>query len=298
MIRAACIVLALALFVSSTASAAGASDDAVPESWTGRAIMRRVALNWERYASSALLRITTVSRSGRRFDRRFEALRLRAQSQPRTLIRVLSPDTLRGTTLLVLGGGRAGDQRFVYLPVSRKVRRIAAASGDERALGTDFSYSDLGVGDVEDYTHERLEDAVISGVKCFVVRSTLVDPRPGASQRLSWVARSSFVPLRVDYVRNGRPERRLEVDPRTLLALGEGAWMPRQMVMRDLLRGTRTELAVEALDTHPRIDPERLTVAYLNRLSKKIHLVEPDQALPPLGPSQRPVDALPQGEHP
>lgn len=294
MIRGACVGVALWLLVPGLAGAA----DALPEHWTGRAIMQRVAENWGRYASSALLRITTVSRSGRRFDRRFEALRMQARNEPRTLIRVLSPATLRGTTLLVIGGGETGDQRFVYLPISRKVRRIAPAGGDERALGTDFSYSDLGVGDLDDYTHERLDDQRVSRVDCFLVRSTLVDPRPGASLRLSWVGRSSFVPLRVDYVRNGRPERRLQVDPHTLLALGEGAWMPRGMVMRDLLRGTQTELAVEALDTNPKIDPNRLTVANLYRLSKRIRLVEPDGALPPLERPSREVDAGPHSPRP
>jgi hypothetical protein len=262
--------------------AAGGSD-VIPDSPSALEIIERAHENWTRYDTSAAIRIAVVSRSGRRMERRLEALRLRVDGQPRTLIRMTYPPDLRGTTLLVLENGQGDDDRFLYLPVSRRVRRIAAGQRGDRVLGTDFSYEDLGAGDLDDYRHERLSNAAIDGVDCFVVQTDERSPGPGSFRRTSWISRDEFVPLRVEYQRHGRLSRRLEVDPDSIEELGPGAWLPRRIVMRDLIRGTRTELDVERLDTDPALDPGHLSLAHLQSLSRRLDLVE-DGAEAPDGP--------------
>ena len=190
------------------------------------------------------------------------------------------PPDLRGTTLLVLENGEREDERFLYLPVSRRVRRIAAGQRGDRILGSDFSYEDLGAGDLDDYRHERLADQRLDGISCFVVLTEEADPGPGSYRRTSWITRNEFVPIRVEYERHGRLRRRLEADPASLAQLGPDAWLPRSVVMTDLIRGTHTKLEVRALDTQPRLDPDQLTLAHLQSLARRLDLIEGDGAVP------------------
>ena len=75
--------------------------------------------------------------------------------------------------------------------------------------------------------------------------------------------------LRVDYERRGKLTRRLEVSPDALEELGPDAWLPRHLVMRDLIRGTRTEIFVDALEVSPDLPREIFTVGWLERLSTR-----------------------------
>jgi hypothetical protein len=211
-------------------------------------------------------------------ERRLEALRLRVDGQARTLIRMTHPPDLRGTTLLVLENGERDDERFLYLPTSRRVRRIGEGQRGDRVLGTDFSYEDLGAGDLDAYRHERLPDAAVDGTACYVVRTEEVPGGPLAQRRTSWISREQFVPLRVEYERNGRPSRRLTADPASIERLGPDAWLPRRLEMRDLVRGTHTELAVESLEVEPRLDPAELTLRHLEQLSRRE--LAPERAIP------------------
>jgi hypothetical protein len=249
--------------------AAGSELDAVPEVPSAHEIMERAHTNWSRYDTSATLSLEIVARSGRRMERRLEALRLRVNGQSRTLIRMLHPVDLRGTTLLVLENRERDDDRFLYLPVSRRVRRIAAGQRSDRVLGTDFSYEDLGAGDLDDYRHERLEDETQNGVRCYVIRTVEAESDASGYRRTSWISRDRFVPIRVDYERHGRLSRRLRSDPASITALGPDPWLPRRVVMRDLIRGTQTRLSVRSLDVEPRIDPDQLTLVHLESLSRR-----------------------------
>jgi hypothetical protein len=262
------------LLAGSLVALLGAAADVLPDSLSGREVMERAHGNWTRYDTSATLRIEVVSRSGRRMERELEALRIRVDGQARTLIRMTYPPDLRGTTLLVLENGARDDDRFLYLPVSRRIRRIAGGQRGDRILGTDFSYEDLGAGDLDDFRHERLSDARLDGVDCYVVETEELHPGPGSYRRTSWISRDRFVPLRVEYERHGRLSRRLETDSTSITELGPGAWLPRRLVMRDLIRGTRTELGVERLETDPALDPDRLTLAHLQALSRRLDLAE------------------------
>jgi hypothetical protein len=267
--------LAVAASVVALLGTAGEAD-VIPESPSALEIVERAHGNWTRYDTSATIRIEVVSRSGRRMERKLEAFRLRVGGQPRTLIRMTYPPDLRGTTLLVLENGRGDDDRFLYLPVSRRVRRISAGQRGDRVLGTDFSYEDLGAGDLDDFRHERLSNASVDGIDCFVVRTEERNPGPGSLRRTSWISRNEFVPLRVEYERHGRLSRRLEADPTSLAELGPGAWLPRRIVMRDLIRGTRTELDVQKLDTRPSLDPDQLSLTHLQSLSRRSNLTGDD----------------------
>ncbi|MDC7224545.1 MAG: outer membrane lipoprotein-sorting protein [Spirochaetales bacterium] len=83
------------------------------------------------------------------------------------------PATVRGTGLLLHSYYDDRDNNmWIYLPAVRRIKRIALeSSGGGYFMGTDFTYRDLISNDVKDLEFEMLDETVIDGVECYVLKS-------------------------------------------------------------------------------------------------------------------------------
>ena len=65
------------------------------------------------------------------------------------------PADIRGTGLLMISYSdpKKDDDRWLYLPALKKVRRIAGESKNEYFMGTDFTYDDMGGRGIDQDTH-------------------------------------------------------------------------------------------------------------------------------------------------
>ena len=79
-----------------------------------------------------------------------------APAGDRLLVRLTYPNDIRGTGFLVWEHADAEDERFLYLPALGRVRRIAGAESQERFVGSDFTYEDIGGREFDDYTYTLL----------------------------------------------------------------------------------------------------------------------------------------------
>jgi outer membrane lipoprotein-sorting protein len=68
-----------------------------------------------------------------------------------SLVRFLSPKSVKGVTLLNL---KNGEKIYLYMPAYDKPRRIAGSSKQEKFMGTDLSYEDMSM-DYEDKDNEK-----------------------------------------------------------------------------------------------------------------------------------------------
>ncbi len=109
---------------------------------TGREIAQRVADRPEGEAVTRTIRMTLEDRKGRVRERQAMVHKLHQRDGDATRISYLTPKSVRGVTFLSLkSGGR--DDRWLYLPATRKVRRIPASDRGDYFLGTDFTYEDV-----------------------------------------------------------------------------------------------------------------------------------------------------------
>ena len=68
-----------------------------------------------------------------------------------TLMRFLSPKSVKGVTLLNIDDG---EKIYLYMPAYNKARRIASSSKGDEFMGTGLSYEDMSM-DYEDKDHEK-----------------------------------------------------------------------------------------------------------------------------------------------
>lgn len=109
---------------------------------TGREIAEQVAARPEGQAVSRTIRMTLTDRKGRVRERQAIVLKFQQADGDATRISYLAPKSVRGVTFLSLDSGGRND-RWLYLPATRKVRRIPASDRGDYFLGTDFTYEDV-----------------------------------------------------------------------------------------------------------------------------------------------------------
>ncbi len=137
---------ALALLVGIVvATSAGLPSEAHAADLTADAVAQNIADRAEATAAQRRVEITLTNRRGRTRTREAVILRLNTDTARFTRITYTEPRAIRATSFLSrkqLSGGQT-DSRWLYLPATRKVRRIPAADRGENFLGTDFSYEDI-----------------------------------------------------------------------------------------------------------------------------------------------------------
>lgn len=111
---------------------------------TGIEVAERVAARAEGEAASRTIQMTLTDRRGRVRQREAIVLKLNEPTLDATRISYLAPKSVRGVTFLSRElEEKARDDRWLYLPATRKVRRIPASDRGDYFLGTDFTYEDV-----------------------------------------------------------------------------------------------------------------------------------------------------------
>ena len=175
-------------------------------------------------------------------------LRATATRGDRVLVRFQSPNDIKGTALLVWDHPSADDERFLYLPALGRVRRIAGSEKQESFVGSDLSYEDIGGRELEDYSYRFVDpesswiDADGQQHRVWRLESRAVDKQSAYPRTESVVRKDNFVVVAATvFNRRDKPEKAYEV--RRLEQIG-GIWTATDVVMRNELQKTRTELTV------------------------------------------------------
>jgi outer membrane lipoprotein-sorting protein len=92
------------------------------------------------------------------------------------------------------------DDRWLYMPALKLVRRIAANDKSSSFVGSDFTYEDVSGRDLEEDTYALVKEETIDGKTCDVVKSTPKSEKSADySYKLSWFDKTNFLPLKEEY---------------------------------------------------------------------------------------------------
>ena len=169
-----------------------------------------------------------------------------AQGLSRVVLRLTSPRDKAGLAVLTMEQ-KTGDPTFmVYLPETRKARRVAGKTIDGSMFGTDFSYEDFAY-----FQHtavagkvKRLENQTVDGTEMVVLEAAPESASPRYSKVVSWLDKGRCTLSRMEfYAKNGSLLKELSV-PAAEVVQVEGRWVPQRIVLDDKKRGSRTELKV------------------------------------------------------
>jgi len=243
------------------------------ESLTGKEIYDRFLRNRRKLRTARQEgRILSRDPGGNPQETRFE-LRAKdyrdADEQPvdgiysKTVIQLMGPYEIRWSGYLYVHRADRADDQYSYAPSRRRVSRISLKG--QSLAGTDFSFDDflVSVDDIEDADYERRPDEVFQGVAVYVVEATMKpDARSRYTRTISYVEKEHYVPLRTRYFDRGVEVKDL-VSPHEKIKDFDGAWVPTESRMTDILEGTSSTMHLDRLDPNPTFDDHDFNLSVL-----------------------------------
>jgi outer membrane lipoprotein-sorting protein len=219
------------------------------EELTGRDIMLKVNRQDSIQTEFNRTKMTLINRQGKMRER--EVIRYEkkygtgSEFDSKSLIFFEYPADIRGTGLLLWSYQAVDkeDDRWLYLPALKRIRRIAGESKNEYFMGTDFTYDDMGGRNVDDDKHTLLSAEVQDTLKYYKVESEPVDPGNMYSKKIAWIIPDKWMATRLEfYDKKGALLKVLEVsDIRSV----DGFWTPHKLHMHNLQENHQTIIEVE-----------------------------------------------------
>jgi outer membrane lipoprotein-sorting protein len=161
----------------------------------------------------------------------------------RYLIIFDAPADVRGMGFLVWKNAKGEDDRWLYFPALKSVKRVAADDKRSSFVGSDFTYEDVSGRDVDEETHVLLKEDTVGGRKAYVLESK---PKAAAdyARRLSWIDQERWLPLREEYYdAAGKLQRTFSADQ---VEQVNGTWTATRRSMSNALTGHKTEVVLKA----------------------------------------------------
>jgi hypothetical protein len=122
----------------------------------------------------------------------------------KTLLQFLSPADIRNVGLLTWEQGEnEEDNQWLYLPASRRVKRIAGGNKKSQFMGTDLAYEDLRPENLNTHTYEVIGEETVDGNSCWVVEAIPSTPKEkkdtGYGKRHFWVRKDIYFIIRAEF---------------------------------------------------------------------------------------------------
>lgn len=128
----------------------------------------------------------------------------RNDDEERTLQKFTDPPVLRGSGMLIIDRGKVVNDIWMYLPTTRRLRRIAGTEKSNRYMGTEFTYEDF-----EDYQIPYYHFTLLAHSPCDADEKCIqVEAVPSAAQerkasgysrKVYWIGEQTLYPRRIDY---------------------------------------------------------------------------------------------------
>lgn len=175
-------------------------------------------------------------------ERKREMIMLRKNTgeagEQRYYIYFRAPSDIKGTTFMVWKYLQKEDDRWIFIPAIKLVRRIAADDKRSSFVGSDFTHEDVSGRSLDDETHTLLRTEEIAGRSAYIIESK---PKVQANytRRLSWIDQQHWLPLKEEYfdardqkVRAFTADRVEQID---------GHWTVTARTMKNLQTGHHTQ---------------------------------------------------------
>jgi hypothetical protein len=211
----------------------------------------------------ARITMTLINKAGKERLRELTMLRKDLENgNQRYFMYFHQPADVRAMTFMVWKYPGRDDDRWLFVPAIKLVRRIAADDSRSSFVGSDFTYEDVSGRDIELDTHTLLKEEGVAGTTCYVIESV---PASGSAseygRKRSWIAKDTWLPLKEEYDdRRGQIARVFTADE--VQTIG-GHPTVRRRTMRDVKREHRTEVIFESVRYDVGLSEELFAERYL-----------------------------------
>jgi len=171
----------------------------------------------------------------------------RKDGKLRTRVTFLEPAESVGTELLMLEQGKGKTAQYLYLPKTRRLRRMGGSDKTTAFMGTDFSFGDLESQGLQNGQAKKLGNEAIGGVTCAHLDVTGDDPEDVYGHVELWIDDKAWVPRQMKFFgKDGALVKTLIVD---VVGEVDGKATLKKFRMLGLGRGSVTTVETRDIDT-------------------------------------------------
>lgn len=232
---------------------------------TGRDIMLKVHDRPDGDDRKSVMQMTLINRRGRTRKRAVLFLSKDYGKDSKSIMFFQSPADVKGTGFLQYEYDDLSkeDDRWLYLPALKKVRRISGSSKNDYFMGTDFTYDDMGNRSIDEDSHELLHEEEKDGYNCWVVESKPKDKGYMYSKMIKWVRQDTLIPVMVEfYDRQGNLLKILTV---TDIRKQDDFWTAFKMRMGNIQDKHKTVLEIKEMHYNTGLEDNLFRVSSLER---------------------------------
>ncbi len=190
-----------------------------------------------------------------------------AQGLNRMLMRFMAPADVRGTGFLTLETSSGDDERYLYLPALRRVKKIAASGSGGNFMSSDFTYYDIGKPKLEDWTYTLLGEEKVQGKTCYKIECLPIDKQvlndTGYGKIIRWVEKERLNTVQSIYYDKSLEEWKHLTVNQTLEI--KDIDFATDMVMEDIQIQHRSQMVFSNVDVDTNIPDTFFSIRYLQR---------------------------------
>jgi outer membrane lipoprotein-sorting protein len=177
-----------------------------------------------------------------------------------------APSDVKGTSFMVWKYLQKEDDRWIFIPAIKLVRRIAADDKRSSFVGSDFTYEDVSGRAVDDESHSLLRTEELDGRPVYVLESK-PKAKTDYERRVSWIDQERWLPLKEEYF-DARGEKVRVFSADRVEQLG-GQWTVTARTMKNLQTGHRTETRFDQVKYGIRLQQGLFSERYLRNPPRK-----------------------------
>ncbi len=235
----------------------------------GTDIMTKVAENRRLAGSEAIVEMRIVDEKGQVRTRKLKmATKLSTDGKTeKRIYRFLEPEDVKGTGILVFDHEAKADDIWVFLPALRKSRRVVSSERSQSFMGSEFTYGDLNIPVLSEYSYKYLGEESQGGEACYKVEVT---PNSGTNdgykKKTYWISKKSYAVRRgLFYDKKGKLLKELVTQDIRLLDKEKGRWRTTRMEMINKQNGRRSVFVTRQVAFKPNTKDDFFTTRFLER---------------------------------
>lgn len=222
---------------------------------TGNEVLKRVDENATPRTQISTAEMTIIHRSG---SKRVREVRIWMKGDDHTLVKFLSPADIRGTGFLSVK-----NNNWLYLPVLKRVRRIAGKERRGSFMGTDFTYEDISEPSFsKKYSARLLSTQKYNKRPCYLLE-LLPKGETSYSKLRLWVDKENFYPVKTEYYDSHK--KLLKIRYILEVVKIKGFWIAKRVEMENVQKESKTLIVFKDIKVNPEIPSYVFTTRYLER---------------------------------
>lgn len=153
-----------------------------------------------------------------------------------------APQREKGIALLTETRKDEADQQWLYLPSTKRLKRITGANRTSSFRGSEFTFEDLADQNTHQYRFESVQQEPCGQQTCYVLdRFPAAGLESSYSKTRLWIDSEFFRPIKADfYDHDGKPLKTMQAHDYSRFE--NRYWQPAKVVMTNQQNGKSTEL--------------------------------------------------------